>query len=100
MTEEAPTLLLLQTLKLDSEKSLRIIKKVQPYWKKLAIQLGMEDSYKTIENQNKDSEACQEMLSQWINGQGSAPASWKTLIQALKDIELSTLAEKLESFFK
>ena len=37
-----------------------------------------------------------EVLQQWITGRGKQPVTWKTLIQVLHDIELSTLAGEIE----
>ena len=37
-----------------------------------------------------------EILEEWITGRGKHPVTWKTLIEVLHDIELSTLAEKIE----
>ena len=38
-----------------------------------------------------------EVLQQWITGRGKQPITWKTLTQALHDIELSTLAREIEA---
>ena len=38
-----------------------------------------------------------EVLRQWINGRGKHPVTWKTLIEVLHDIELSTLAREIEA---
>ena len=38
-----------------------------------------------------------EVLRQWINGRGKQPVIWKTLIEVLHDIELSTLAREIEA---
>ena len=37
-----------------------------------------------------------EVLQEWLRGQGRRPASWRTLIEVLRDIELSTLAGEIE----
>ena len=37
-----------------------------------------------------------EILEQWINGKGKHPVTWKTLIEVLRDIKISTLAEEIE----
>ena len=37
-----------------------------------------------------------EVLQQWINGRGKQPVTWKTLIEVLRDIELSSLAREIE----
>ena len=38
-----------------------------------------------------------EVLQQWINGRGKQSVTWKTLIEVLHDIELSTLAREIEA---
>ena len=40
-----------------------------------------------------------EILSQWLQGKGKTPVSWKTLIDTLMTIKLSTLAEDIENSF-
>ena len=40
-----------------------------------------------------------EILSRWLQGKGKTPVSWRTLIDTLKTIKLSTLAENIESCF-
>ena len=38
-----------------------------------------------------------EVLQQWITGRGKHPVTWKTLIEVLRDIELSALAGEIEA---
>ena len=38
----------------------------------------------------------QGILKQWIQGKGMQPVQWSTLIDVLKEIELSELAKKIE----
>ena len=38
-----------------------------------------------------------EILRQWLNGSGKKPVTWKTLVEVLHDIELSTLAGNIEA---
>ena len=40
------------------------------------------------------------MFTQWLEGNGRKPTSWKTLIIALKEAKLCTLAEELEKMFQ
>ena len=37
------------------------------------------------------------VLKEWITGRGKHPVTWKTLVEVLRDIELSTLAEEIEA---
>ena len=41
-----------------------------------------------------------EIIEEWVTGKGKRPVTWKTLIQVLYDIELSTLAEEIEEAIK
>ena len=38
-----------------------------------------------------------EVLQQWITGRGKHPVTWKTLIQVLRNIELTVLAGEIEA---
>ena len=38
-----------------------------------------------------------EIIEEWVTGRGKHPVTWKTLIQVLRDIELSTLAGEIEA---
>ena len=38
-----------------------------------------------------------EVLKEWIIGRGKHPVTWKTLVEVLHDIELSTLAGEIEA---
>ena len=38
-----------------------------------------------------------EVLRQWVDGKGKTPVTWETLIQVLRDTELTTLADDIEA---
>ncbi len=38
-----------------------------------------------------------EILIQWLDGRGRLPVSWETLVVVLRDIDLETLANDIES---
>ena len=38
-----------------------------------------------------------EVIEEWVAGKGIHPVNWKTLTEVLHDIELSMLAEEIES---
>ena len=62
-------------------------------------ELLSDDKLDLIEKHHTlDSECCSEMLSLWF----SIPSStdWKQLIEALKRVELSTVAHDIEDFLK
>ena len=37
------------------------------------------------------------ILREWVNGKGNQPMTWATLVEVLRDIELSTLASETEA---
>ena len=38
-----------------------------------------------------------EILRRWIQGEGKQPVTWKTLVDALQDTDMKTLAEYIEA---
>ena len=38
-----------------------------------------------------------EILQEWLTGRGKKPVTWSTLVEVLRDIELSTLAGDIEA---
>ena len=38
-----------------------------------------------------------EILQKWLAGSGKQPVTWATLVEVLRDIELSTLASEIEA---
>ena len=55
-------------------------------WKDVALALHFEGH--TIQNIQHDTriqcmDACREMLQKWLDGEGSQPVTWKTLMNAL-----------------
>ena len=37
----------------------------------------------------------QEILQKWLTGSGKNPVTWETLVEVIRDIELSTLADDI-----
>ena len=37
------------------------------------------------------------ILTKWLHGEGEQPATWRTLIQVLKDSELRSLTHEIEA---
>ena len=37
------------------------------------------------------------ILREWLTGRGKEPVNWATLVEVLRDIELSALAEEIET---
>ena len=53
-----------------------------------------------ISKHQRDADAInQEILTKWLQGKGKHPVAWSTLIDVLKDIELSELAEVIQESF-
>ena len=54
---------------------------------------------KALENQyNKDAALInQAIFTEWLQGKGAQPVAWSTLIGALKDMKLCTLADEIDS---
>ena len=53
-----------------------------------------------ISNHRRDADAINhEILTQWLWGKGKHPVTWSTLIDVLKDIKLSELAEVIQEGF-
>ena len=54
---------------------------------------------KIIEHQhlNKAEQINTEILQEWLTGRGKQPVTWETLVEVLRDIELSTLASDIEA---
>ena len=48
---------------------------------------------------NRAVEACRTMFTRWLEGYGRKPTTWRTLIIALIEENLCTLAEELEKMF-
>ena len=38
-----------------------------------------------------------EIIQEWLAGRGKQPVTWATLVEVLRDIELSTLAVEIET---
>ena len=79
-----------------------IIDRVAPQWKVVVLHLNFENHYIEIIEMSchyQPVPACRTMFSQWLEGNGHKPTTWRTLIIALKEAKLNTLAEKLEKMF-
>ena len=73
---------------------------VSRQWLDLGLELlEQEDEGKLVEiknnNPNNTSECCREMFQLWLE-KYSNDATWLRLIQALREVNLKTLADKIE----
>ena len=99
-----PELHELQLLKCGHEEKVRIIEKVTPTWKNLAIALRFDAArIRTIENDHRSSdEACQDMFMRWLAGEHdlASPCTWQTLVKCLDDAGLKHIADSLRNTLK
>lgn len=80
-------------------QQLKVIQNVGVDWKYLGLNLQFDHNMlKTIEKNAHfiTEDSCLELLSRWLDGETCQPITWARLIQALKDIEHSTIATQLE----
>ncbi len=67
-------------------------------WVDLALMLEIDyDVIKSIKKEYTGEDRCKEMFRHWLDGEACMPLTWGRLIQALEDLELSTLVENLRS---
>ena len=81
-------------------RKVRVMERVAPDWKDLAIALGFDQSrIKTIEKDYKSSteEACKEMFMRWLRGEHdlASPHTWCTLVKCLNRAGLTDVASSL-----
>ena len=96
-----PELYELQLLEFDKGmESLRIMEKVTPKWKQVAIALGFNGSkIKTIEMGalRQPEDACLSMFSDWLaGGHDLQPPTWDILIQSLRAANLPEIVDLLK----
>ena len=70
-------------------------------WKDFGYLLDFDETGRTLNRIAKDhpldaEECCAQMMREWLEGRGSKPATWATLIDLLKDAEINDLAQQLE----
>ena len=80
-------------------KSIKLINTIAYNWDKVALRLHFEHHHiKRIKQdcRQQSIEACMTMFIDWLDGTGRKPMSWLTLIEALKEAEMSEVATDLE----
>ena len=95
---DRPELHELESLKVSSEQ-LRIIQEVAIKWEKLALHLKFPDRVIEIikkDHRHSSEDACREMLRRWLAGESGQEVTWGQLIEALKDMQRSILAEAVQ----
>ena len=81
------------------DKKLQLVKRVASKWKRVATRLYF--SQETIDAISLDSHhqcdpACRTMFTRWLDGEGRGPKTWRTLIAALCEADLSSVAHELD----
>ena len=98
---KAPKLHELLLLKYANGKELRIMEAVAPFWKKVANTLGFDEArIRAIEIgcHYQPEDATREMFCRWLEGDRHLKsATWSTLIQSLKDVNLTEIAVLLSN---
>ena len=101
-SDEKPKMLELSHLKKRNGEFIRIKKKIGSYYEDLGHDLLKDDDgVITTEIRNEchynGPQIVGEIFQRWLLGQGRHPVIWRTLIEVLKNIELSELAKDIES---
>ena len=90
----------LQLLKFSDGTELRIMEKMAPKWKQVAIALGFDGPrIETIEMgaHYKPGDACLKMFTDWLaGGHDLKPPTWNTLVQSLQAANLTEIADWLD----
>ena len=50
-----------------------------------------------VDDNSRAREINMAILKKWLRGEGKQPATWRTLVQVLKDSDLNSLAEEIEA---
>ena len=94
----APTLHeLLNFHRPGQEKKINVPQEIGTKYKTFGTVLLEDDSGARVDNivhENRESieRINTEILQEWLKGRGKQPVTWATLVEVLRDIELSTLA--------
>ena len=86
-------------------RKVRVIERVAPDWKDLAIALGFEQSRIMIIDEDcrgRVERACQEMFMRWLDGGHdlAQPCTWDTLIKCLRRAALINVANSLREILR
>ena len=100
--ESTPTLPELLNFQTASGEDINIISEIGTDFKKLGPQILIDKRGAVLagivsKNINDADSINQEILTKWIRGRGKKPVAWSTLIDLLKVIGLSELAETIEA---
>ena len=83
-------------------RRVKVIDMVAAEWDSVALRLHFE-SYDISRIERDHPHQCIQasitLFSEWIEGKGRQPSSWHTLIEALKETRLQSVASDLENIF-
>ena len=92
------TLKLLQT---RDGREIRIVTEIAGHnWQDMAFALEFSPAEVGVVSKNHPSDveaACTDLLSRWLTGGHRKPVSWQTMVQCLREINLNSLAFRLEA---
>lgn len=99
---DTPTLAQLRKLKVPGGPTLCIIREVAGKWEDIAIAMDFDPVGRTQTAINKDfhtvEEKCTETFKKWLQGHSKrGPATWKKLVDILKDCEFAPLASEIKT---
>ena len=88
-----------------SSKSLKIIQKTSSRYNELAMHLLNDDNCDIVDSlkekcRGDPEEIVRAVYKKWINGAGRQPATWQILVGVLKEIELNSLTDEIETALK
>ena len=102
-----PTLMQLTCLRLPSmvdgeNKRLNIVQRTASHCAELAMHLLYDVNFDTIASlevrfYHNPERIATAVYMNWISGTGRKPISWQTLIGVLRDIQLNSLADEIET---
>ena len=79
---------------------LELIACVTADWERVATRLhfpGYTIKAVSRDSQHQSDQACRSMFTRWLNGEGRQPVTWGTLITALYEAKLASVAQELDN---
>ena len=100
--DDRPTMPTLLNFPLSSRKRIHLAVEIGTKYDDFSIQLLQDDRGNILGQIRKGygpdpQNILKEVFKRWLNGVGRPDKTWRTIIEALKDVEMITLAESLES---
>ena len=97
-----PTLPELLRFSLADEKRINIAKEIGDEYKCFGTLLLEDETGQKVKNMESKhhsdpSKINTLILEEWLNGKGKKPVTWAILVEVLRDIELSTLANNINT---